>query len=155
MNLELYKAFYYTARLGNISKASEQLFITQPAVSRAVRQLEEELKCTLFFRTSKGVKLTQEGETLYNYIEQAFNFIRIGEDKVRDIRGLSSGEIRIGASDTICKHYLIPYLKLFHTLHPAVKIHMVCPTTPAIIDHLKAGRIDFGIVNMPCNVPAC
>ncbi len=149
MNLEQYKAFFYTVKYGNISKASEQLYITQPAVSRSIRQLEDSLKCTLFFRTSKGVKLTPEGEILYKYIEQAFSFIEAGESKLRDVHNLVVGEVRIGVSDTICKYYLIPYLKLFKTLHPGIKIHVICPTTPGIIALLKAGKIDFGIINLP------
>lgn len=149
MNLELYRAFFYTVKYGNISKASEQLYITQPAVSRAIQQLEDSLHCTLFFRTSKGVKLTPEGEILYKYIEQAFNFIAAGESRIKDINNLLEGEVRIGVSDTICKYYLVPYLKLFKTLHPGIKVHVICPTTPGIISLLKAGKIDFGIINMP------
>ncbi len=149
MNLEQYKAFFYTVKYGNISKASEQLYITQPAVSRSIKQLEESLKCALFFRTSKGVKLTPEGEILYKYIEQAFSFIEAGENKLRDVHNLVVGEVRIGVSDTICKYYLIPYLKLFKTLHPGIKVHVICPTTPGIISLLKAGKIDFGIINLP------
>lgn len=149
MNLELYKTFYYVAKYGSISKASEHLYITQPAVSRAIKQLEEALGCSLFFRTPKGAKLAQEGEVLYKYIEQAFNFIDIGEKRINDIKNLLCGEIRIGVSDTLCKHYLVSYLKLFKILHPQVKIHVICPTTPGIISLLKAGKIDFGIINMP------
>ena len=149
MNLELYKSFYYIARHGSISKAAEQLYITQPAVSRSIKQLEDELGSALFSRTPKGVKLTQEGEILYQYIEQAFNFIETAEKKVNDVKNLLSGEVRIGVSDTLCKHYLIPYLKLFHTLNPAIKIHVICPSTPGIISLLKSGKIDFGIINMP------
>jgi DNA-binding transcriptional LysR family regulator len=149
MNLELYKFFYFVARFGNISKASEQLFVTQPAVSRAVKQLEESLGCQLFFRNSKGVQLTQEGEVLYKHIDQAFNFISSGEKKIAYFKNLQQGEIRIGASDTLCKYYLVPYLKLFKTNFPAIKVNVTCPTTPEIIKLLKAGKIDFGIVNMP------
>lgn len=149
MNMELYRTFYFVAKSSSISKASEQLFITQPAVSRSIKQLEEALGCQLFIRTSKGVKLTQEGEILSNYVEQAFSFIALGERKVSDVRNLLSGEIRIGASDTICKHYLIPFLKLFNTLHSQIRIHVICPTTPAITALLKAGKIDIGIINMP------
>jgi DNA-binding transcriptional LysR family regulator len=147
--MELYRTFYFVAKCGSISKASEQLYITQPAVSRAIRQLEDALDCPLFVRTSKGVKLTQEGEILSGYVEQAFSFISLGERKVSDVRNLLSGEIRIGASDTICKHYLTPFLKLFNTLHPQIRIHVICPTTPVIISLLKAGKIDIGIINLP------
>lgn len=149
MNLELYRSFYFIANYGSISKAAEHLYITQPAVSRAIRQLEDELGCTLFSRTPKGVKLTGEGEILYQYVKQAFNFLWTAEKKINDIKNLLSGEVRIGVSDTLCKHYLVPYLKLFNTLHPAININVICPTTPGIISLLKAGKIDFGIINMP------
>jgi LysR family cyn operon transcriptional activator len=153
MNLELYRTFYAIAKSGSISKASEELYITQPAVSRSLRQLENSLECTLFFRTSKGVKLTPEGETLMQYIDQAFNFIMLGEKKINEAKNLESGEIRIGVSDTLCKYYLVPYLKLFNTLFPAIKIQVTSPTTPVIIELLKAGKIDFGIVNLPFSDP--
>ncbi len=149
MNLELYRPFYYAAKSGSISKASEQLFITQPAVSRAIKQLEDSLGCTLFFRTSKGVELTQEGDILFKHIEQAFGLISSAESKINDVRNLITGEVKIGVSDTLCKYYLIPYLKLFNTNYPGVKVHVTCPTTPEIIKLLKAGKIDFGIINMP------
>lgn len=149
MNLELYRFFYFVAKFGNISKASEHLYVTQPAVSRAIKQLEDSLECLLFFRTSKGVQLTQEGKVLFQYVEQAYNFISSGEKKINDFKGLKTGEIRIGASDTLCKYYLIPYLKLFKSYYPDIKVIANCPTTPEIVSLLKAGKIDFGIVNMP------
>lgn len=126
-------------------------YITQPAVSRAIRQLEEELGCTLFIRTPKGVKLTLEGSILYKYVDQVFHFLSTAEKKINDVKNLNSGEIRLGVSDTLCRYYLVKYLKLFNTLHPKIKIHVVCPTTPGIISLLKAGKIDFGIINLPYN----
>lgn len=149
MNLELYKFFYFVAKFENISKASEHLYVTQPAVSRAIKQLEESLGCLLFFRSSKGVQLTKEGKVLFQHVEQAYNFISSGERKINDINELKAGEVRIGASDTLCKYYLTPYLKLFKSYYPEVKVIATCPTTPEIVNLLKAGKIDFGIVNMP------
>lgn len=149
MSLDQYKVFYHVAKYGNISKAAESLFITQPAVSRAIRQLEDSLGCMLFFRTPKGVTLTQEGEILFKHAEQALNFISIAEAKIKDVKGLLWGEMKIGVSDTLCKYYLVPYLKLFNTLHPTIKIHVVCQTTPVIVGLLKRGALDFGIVNLP------
>lgn len=149
IDTELYKNFYMVAKEGSISKAAELLFITQPAVSRSIRQLEEKSKCTLFFRTPKGVKLTKEGEILYQYIEQAFNFIYLGEKKLAEVKELEKGEITIGVGDTICKHYLLPHLKNFNHLYPGVRIHVRNHTTPIIIDLLKKGKIDLGIANLP------
>ena len=149
MNLEWYKTFYMIANHGSISKAAEALYITQPALSRTIQQLEESLGCILFSRTSRGVKMTPEGELLYQFIDQAFSFISTAEKKISDLKNLISGEVRVGVSDTLCKHYLVPFLKLFNTLHPSIKIRVICPTTPGIIQLLKAGKIDFGIINMP------
>lgn len=149
INTELYKTFFVVAQEGSISRAAELLFITQPAVSRAIQQLEEKSGCALFFRTPKGVKLTKEGSTLYQYIEQAFNFIQLGEKKLAEVKELEMGEVTIGVSDTICKHYLLPHLKSFNQTFPGVRIHVANHTTPVIIDMLKNGKIDLGIGNLP------
>jgi DNA-binding transcriptional LysR family regulator len=149
INTELYKTFFIVAQEGSISRAAEILFITQPAVSRAIQQLEEKSGCALFFRTPKGVKLTKEGATLYKYIEQAFNFIQLGEKKLAEVKELEKGEVTIGVSDTICKHYLLPHLKSFNQTFPGVRIHVANHTTPMIIDMLKNGKIDLGIANLP------
>jgi DNA-binding transcriptional LysR family regulator len=141
--------YYYVAEYASISKAANHLYITQPAVSRAIRQLEYELGCTLFTRTPRGVKLTQEGEVLYKSVGQVFSSLSTAERKINALKNLLTGEVRIGASDTLCKHYLIPYLKLFNTLHPGIRIQVICQTTPGIISLLKSGRIDFGMINMP------
>lgn len=149
INTELYKNFYMVAREGSISKAAEVLYISQPAVTRSIQQLEEKSGCSLFFRTPKGMKLTKEGETLFKYIEQAFNFIAQGEKKLSEIKELLAGEITIGVGDTICKHYLLPHLKNFNHAYPGVRIHVRNHTTPVIIDMLKKGLVDLGIVNLP------
>ena len=70
ISLEYCRVFYHVARSGSITLAARQLCISQPAVSQAVKQLEEALKCRLFTRTSKGVYLTKEGEVLFGYVER-------------------------------------------------------------------------------------
>lgn len=148
-NLELYKVFYHTAKLRSFSGAAKELFITQPAVSQAIKQLENELGGQLFFRNAKGVMLTQEGEVLFHYIEQAYQLIATGEKKVTEIHTLLNGEIRIGASDTMCKYYLLPYLESFHCQYPGVKIQVTNRTTPETIKLLKAGQVDLGCIILP------
>jgi Transcriptional regulator len=148
-NLELYKSFYYVAKSGSLSRAAELLYISQPALSRAIKQLEEELGCQLFLRTSKGMQLTKEGQTFFHHIEQAFIFIEIGEGKLDAMQNLESGEVGIGVSDTLCKYYLLPYLQLFNLYYPGIKIQVICSETPGIIKRIKDGSVDFGILNMP------
>ncbi|TDF97477.1 LysR family transcriptional regulator [Paenibacillus piri] len=148
-NLEWYRVFYFTARAGSLSRAAEELFITQPAVTHAIKQLEAKLGGQLFFRTSKGVKLTAEGEVLFKYIEQAYHFILNGERKIAEMHQLDDGEIKVGAGDTLCRHYLLPYLQSFHETYPNIKFQVTNRTTPETVTLLKEGKIDLGIVNLP------
>jgi len=149
INLELYRVFYYVATAGSISGAAKELFISQPAVSQSIKQLEEKLGGKLFFRTSKGIKLTTEGEVLFKYIDQAYNIIRTAENKFIEMQNLVEGEIKIGAGDTLCRYYLIPYLELFHREYPGIKIHVTNRTTPETVNLLKSGKVDLGIINLP------
>ncbi|MGO4345121.1 LysR family transcriptional regulator [Paenibacillus sp. MCAF9] len=151
VNMEWYRVFYWTAKTGSLSRAAEQLYITQPAVTHTIKQLEAKLGGQLFFRMAKGVKLTTEGKVLFRYIEQAYSFIEIGEKMLAEMHNLQSGEISIGASDTLCKHYLMPYLEQFHTEYPEIRIRVTNRTTPETIQLLKEGKIDFGIVHMPAS----
>jgi DNA-binding transcriptional LysR family regulator len=149
VNSELYKVFFFVAKSKSVSNAAQQLFISQPAVSRSIKQLEERLGCMLFFRTSRGVSLTKEGETLYTYVEMAFNFLFLGEKKISQIRNLNEGELSIGVGDSICKHYLLPYLKRFNTENPGINIHITNQKSFEIVSRLKEGKIDLGLVNLP------
>jgi len=149
INFELYKVFYHVAHNRSFSEAANRLFISQSAVSQSIKQLETLLNCKLFFRHTKHVKLTQEGETLFRHIEPAFHFIKAGERGLSAIHSLHCGEIRIGASDTICKHYLLPFLKQFNTLYPEIRINVINRTSPACIDLLQQGIVDLSIINLP------
>ncbi|MDF2926558.1 MAG: LysR family transcriptional regulator [Paenibacillaceae bacterium] len=150
-NLEWYRVFYQTAKTGSLSKAAERLYITQPAVSHTIKQLEGRFGGQLFFRTPRGVTLTAEGEVLLRYVEQAFQLMESGERAIADMHSLNSGEINIGGSDTLCKHYLLPFLEQFHGSHPEVKIRVTNRTTPETLALLKEGKIDFGIVSLPAS----
>ncbi|MBN2983717.1 LysR family transcriptional regulator [Cohnella algarum] len=148
-NYELYKVFYWAAKTGSLSQAAKALYLTQPSVSHAIKQLEESFGVALFYRNSKGVELTQEGAVLYSYIEQSQILITLAEEKMAALKNLESGELRIGGSDSLFKHYLLPYLESFHENHPGVKLHLHHGTTPEVITFLKEGRIDLGVVRMP------
>jgi DNA-binding transcriptional LysR family regulator len=148
-NYELYKVFYWAAKTGSLTQAGKALYLTQPSVSHAIKQLEDSFGITLFFRNSKGVALTQEGAILYSYIEQSQILISLAEEKMAALKNLDSGELRIGGSDSLFKHYLLPYLEDFHQKHPGIRLHLNHGTTPEIIAFLKEGRIDLGVVRMP------
>lgn len=149
INYELYKVFYWSAKTGSLSKAAKLLFITQPSVSHAIKQLEDNLGITLFYRNSKGVSLTPEGATLYSYIEQSQILISLGEEKMAALKNLDSGELRIGGSDSLFKHYILPFLERYHQKYPGIKLHLNHGTTPETIAFLKEGKIDLGVARMP------
>lgn len=151
ISLEYYKVFYHVAKYGNITLAAKELFISQPAVSQIIKQLETTLGSKVFYRTSKGVMLTPEGKVLYSYISQAYDFIKLGEKKFIELLDLEGGEIRIGASDMTLHFYLLPYLEKFHKLYPKIKVKVTNGPTPVTIDFLHSGKIDFGIVSSPIN----
>ncbi|RAP77567.1 LysR family transcriptional regulator [Paenibacillus montanisoli] len=148
-NYELYKVFYWAAKTGSLTQAAKALYITQPSVSHAIKQLEDSFGLTLFYRNPKGVALTQEGAILYSYIEQSQILISTAEEKMAALKNLDSGELRIGGSDSLFKHYILPYLEDYHRLYPGVRLHLNHGTTPEVISFLKEGRIDLGVVRMP------
>ncbi|WP_274362868.1 LysR family transcriptional regulator [Paenibacillus thermotolerans] len=148
-NYELYKVFYWAAKTGSLTQAAKALFLTQPSVSHAIKQLEDSFGLKLFFRNSKGVELTPEGTVLYSYIEQSMILVSLAEEQMAALKNLDSGELRIGGSDSLFKHYLLPILEQFHSQHPGVKLHLHHGTTPEVITFLKEGRIDLGVVRMP------
>ena len=147
--MEYYKIFYNVAKQGSVTKAAKELCLSQPAVSLAVKALEDSLGMVLFVRKSKGVELTTEGSMLYEYVKRGYEQIKLGEEKIKQMLNLDVGEIRIGASDMTLQFYLLPYLEKFHSMHPNIKVHVTNAPTPLTIDHLLAGRIDFGVVSTP------
>ncbi|MCD9025238.1 LysR family transcriptional regulator [Cohnella silvisoli] len=148
-NYELYKVFYWAAKTGSLTQAAKTLYLTQPSVSHAIKQLEDSFGLILFYRNSKGVELTQEGAVLYSYIEKSQILISLAEEKMAALKNLDNGELRIGGSDSLFKHYVLPYLEDFHEKHPGIKLHLNHGTTPEVISFLKEGRIDLGVVRMP------
>lgn len=148
-NLEYYKFFYHVGKLKSISLAAEELAVSQPAVSQAIRNLERELGSSLFMRTSKGVRLTAEGEVLFSYVSRGYEMILLGEKKFLEMQDLESGEICIGASDMTLQFFLLEYLEHFHEQYPKIKVTVTNATTPETLRHLQEGRIDFGVVSTP------
>ena len=149
VNFELYKVFYYVASTLSFSEASRRLFISQSAVSQAVKQLEQKLEVPLFFRTTKKISLTPEGEKLFRYIEPAINLINAGEAQMVTEDPFEGGQLRIGASDTICRYFLIPYIEQFHKKFPNVQISITNQTSKNCISLLDNGQVDIVIVNYP------
>lgn len=148
-NLNLYYIFYVVAGCKNISAAAKELYISQPAISKAISKLETNLETTLFLRNSRGVTLTQEGQYLYEQVKHAFNFIQNGEEKIKKMNELGVGHITIGVSTTLCKFVLLPYLKEFIKKNPHTKIKISCLTSSETLSALENGTVDIGFIGLP------
>ena len=120
--LSSYRIFYAVANTGNISKAAKELYISQPAISKSIQKLEENVGVKLFDRSSRGVSLTPEGQLLYTHVKSAFETLTLGEDKLRRSIALGMGNLTIGVSATLCKYILLPYLRNFIKKFPHINI---------------------------------
>lgn len=152
--LDLYKIFYEVGESKSFSEAARSLYMTQPAVSQAIMQLERELDIRLFHRSPKGVFLTDEGRLLFEYASSALNLLHVGEEKIGEFKNLTAGELKIGVGDTISRYFLLPYLELFHNRYPNVKFKIENGTTSELIAILKAGEVDLVVCNFPLEDPA-
>lgn len=148
INLEYYKIFYEVAKEQNITKASENLNISQPAISKTIKLLEEKLGGTLFVRTKKGVILTEEGKEFYGYITKAMEYINSAENKFSDLINLETGVIKIGINSTLTKEFLLSYLEIFNKSYPKIDIQITNGITSHLINELKNGLIDIVFLNL-------
>ena len=148
IDYELYKIFYIVAKNGNITRSSKELLISEPAVSKSIKNLEGYLGAPLFTRTKKGVNLTTEGITLYEYISKGIEYFKSGEAKFNELINLESGTIRIGINTTLTKEFLMPYLETFHKLYPNINIEIRTNLTSELKSMLKDGLIDMHILNL-------
>ncbi len=149
INLELYRAFYAVAKTGSLTAAAKELYVTQPALSQSIQSLENQLGGQLFVRTKKGMILTHEGEKMYADVSSALDMFMSAENNFYQMKHLAAGSIRIGASDTLCRHYLLKYITKFHELYPDVNIEVTNRTTLNTMSLLRAGKVDVAFVNMP------
>lgn len=149
VNLELYRVFYTVAKCGSLTKAAESLYISQPAVSQSIKQLESQLGGKLFLRTPKGMTLTEEGFAILENVEKAIGLFIDAENKFSAILGIAASTLKIGASDTLCKHFLLKYIERFHIKYPQINLEVYNRTTPQIIGLIKNKMADIGFVNLP------
>lgn len=147
IDLELYRVFYTVAKNKHMTKASEELHISQPAISQSIKKLEEQLGGTLFLRSNKGMELTKEGEMFYEYVKGALELIHNAENEFTSFKDLSKGEIKIGCSTTLTKLILMDTLKEFHQDYPNISINISNDLTNNLINDLKVGKLDFVIFN--------
>ena len=150
VNLELYRVFYTVAKCGSLTKAAEELYISQPAVSQAIKQLETQLGGKLFNRTHKGMELSETGgKQIFSTVEQALNLFDEAESKYAELKDTATGIVRICASDTVATHFLLPYIKEYHEKYANVNLILQNGTSNETIELLKNNKGDIGFVNLP------
>lgn len=165
-----YRVFYYVAKYKSFTRAAEILYNNQPNLTRAIKTLEKEIGCTLFERTNKGVRLTEDGQKLYEHISLAFEHIQAGEEAISLKRSLKSGIVSIGASEIALRCYLLPILDRYHSLYEGVRIKILNVSTPQALKMLDGKLIDLAVITTPldsedgfvekklkefCEIPVC
>ena len=147
-----YRIFYNVAKYKSFTRAAEVMYSNQPNLTRAIKNLEKQLGCTLFQRTNKGVNLTNDGKVLYEHISIAFEHIAAGEEALSSRHSLENGIISIGATEIALRCYLLPNLSRFHKLYPGVRIKILNISTPQAIKMINNDLIDIAIVTTPADI---
>lgn len=153
VNLELYKIFLTVAKNNSITKAANELMISQPGISKSIKNLESQLKCSLFIRTKRGVILTEEGKVFYSKLSDAMQLIDNAEKSLTEMINLECGNLNIGISNTLTKNFLLNYLDIFHKMYPKIKIKIHTEPTTELLIKARNGIIDFIILNLPYDMP--
>ena len=150
VDLDLYRVFYTVAKVGSLTKAAEELYISQPAVSQAIKQLETQLGGKLFNRVSRGMELTDSGgKQIFEIVEKAIKMLDSAEDKFKEIKNIATGSLTISAASTTVMNFLMPYIKQYHELYPNVNIVFKDSTTKEALEFVKSGKADVAMINLP------
>ena len=149
ISYDYYRIFYYVAKCGSFTQAAKILMSNQPNLTRAIKSLEASLGCTLLERSNKGVRLTEDGEKLYENISVAIEHINAGEEQVTANKTLQRGVVSIGATEIALRCFLLPILNRYCTRYPGIRIRIVNVSTPQALKMLKSGLIDICVLTTP------
>lgn len=149
VSFDSYKVFYITAKNKSITAAARELYVTQPTVTHCIQKLEEDLGCILFIRGKKGVRLTSEGEILYNHVSIACKEIWQAEAEINKLKEFEKGQIILGASETTLHHFLFPYLKKYKEDYPNIRLKIHNSTTPNMLAAIREDKLDCGVLVFP------
>ena len=152
INLNLYKTFYDVAKNGSISKAAKETFSSQPAISKAVKKLEEELGTQLFYRNLSGVELTEKGKELLYFVEKSYNNLIIAERNMLETENLQKGKLSIGMPSNIGSFFLFDKIIEFHKKYPKIEVTIITGSTSNLISLLDSHKVDFVIDTSPINI---
>lgn len=152
ISYDAYRVFFYTAKYRSFTLAARALQNSQPNITRTIKNLEQALGCTLFLRNNRRVELTQDGETLYRHVSDAFEQLQAGEEALRRGGGLDGGILRITATEVALRVFLLPVLSQFRARYPGVHIKLLNSSTPAAIEELSKGLADLAFVTTPVDI---
>lgn len=154
ISLDSYRVFYYVAQYRSFTKAAEILYSNQPNVTRTIKQLEQALGCSLFFRSSRSVQLTPEGEALFSHISPALQQIHCGEESVLLHSTMQSGTVSIGVSEIALHHILLPVLERFRHEYPGIRLRVLNSNSQQAVSALKDNLVDLALLTLPVEQPA-
>jgi DNA-binding transcriptional LysR family regulator len=146
MNYHRLKVFYLVARLGSFSRAAEELYTSQPNISKHVQQLEAELGSLLLHRLGSGVEQTEAGRLVYRYAEQVFDLTADLERSLAELAGLERGFLRLGASSTPGLYLLPPVIAAFGRDYPGLEVSFSISNSSQVVHEVLAGKLDLGFV---------
>ena len=147
----LYKIFLYLYEEKSISKTASKLYVSQPAISYSLKELENQLGYTLFYRNSKGIEPTAEAKELYGYISTAFNILNEAEDHLKKLDNLKIGCLKVGISPQIGISYITDVITKFRKKHPGVKFEITSKESSEMIEMLENRNLDLMIDTLPIN----
>lgn len=147
----LYKIFLYLYEEKSISKTANKLYVSQPAISYSLKELESQLGYALFYRNSKGIEPTMEAKELYGYISTAFNILNDAEEHIKNLNSLSIGCIRIGTPSHIGVFYLSSFISDFRKIYPGIRFEIICKSTADMIEMLETRKLDVIVDTLPIN----
>ena len=151
LDFELLNVFYNVAKVGNITRAASLLYISQPAVTKSIKKLEDNLEMQLFSRSRKGVTLTYEGKMLFDYIEPHIKVLINSGNKLSSIKKLDEGSISIGSGTAITRMVLLPVITKFSQKYPNIDIKIIHSISSNLIRDLQYGNLDLIVLNLPYN----
>lgn len=152
INLNLYKTFYDVAKWGSISKAAEYSYTSQPAISKSIKKLEEELGIKLFYRNLNGVELTDKGKELLYFVEKSYQNLILAERAILETENLEKGKLSIGMPSNIGSFFLFDKIIDFHNKYPKIEISLITGSTTQLLNLLDSHKVDFVIDTSPINI---
>lgn len=153
LNLHLLRIFGAVVEHGGFSQAARKLYISQPAVSQAVQELERQVELPLVIRSGRTIRLTEAGRLLYDYTRQILATEHAAELALEQLRGLERGQLAIGASSTIGVYLLPRLLSIFHQRYPGIRLRLDIGSTAQIVERLLTAELDTALVEGPVPHP--